>query len=242
MTDNDEGAGRTGQAGPPPLDPAKVEWFVGSSRKRTCGTWPRTVRRRRVARRRWQSRRTRRSSAISSTIAPLRASAARPIQTAPNRAEASVPAHVPVLLSRSLGSRGRRCACPRRCRSGRRAPSATSFLPRRCGRSSATGHAADVDVECRNSQPRPERAQALRKRSRRYHARARIGWKSSRVARWSASILSGTQAAQSGEARMPVVGVGYFFRSKDPAALKASYRDHLGVARRNGHRRRWRIE
>lgn len=29
---------------------------------------------------------------------------------------------------------------------------------------------------------------------------------------------------------MPVVGMGgYFFRSKDPAALKAWYRDHLGV-------------
>lgn len=29
---------------------------------------------------------------------------------------------------------------------------------------------------------------------------------------------------------MPVIGMGgYFFRSKDPAALKAWYRDHLGV-------------
>ena len=29
---------------------------------------------------------------------------------------------------------------------------------------------------------------------------------------------------------MPVLGMGgYFFRSKDPAALKAWYRDHLGV-------------
>ena len=29
---------------------------------------------------------------------------------------------------------------------------------------------------------------------------------------------------------MPVVGMGgYFFRAKDPAALKAGYRDHLGV-------------
>lgn len=29
---------------------------------------------------------------------------------------------------------------------------------------------------------------------------------------------------------MPVVGMGgYFFRSRDPAALKAWYRDHLGV-------------
>jgi predicted enzyme related to lactoylglutathione lyase len=32
------------------------------------------------------------------------------------------------------------------------------------------------------------------------------------------------------EVRMPVVGMGgYFFRSKDPEALKAWYRDHLGV-------------
>lgn len=32
------------------------------------------------------------------------------------------------------------------------------------------------------------------------------------------------------EARMPVLGMGgYFFRSRDPQALKAWYREHLGV-------------
>jgi predicted enzyme related to lactoylglutathione lyase len=44
---------------------------------------------------------------------------------------------------------------------------------------------------------------------------------------------------------MPVVGMGgYFFRSKDPAALKAWYRDHLGVgggmgADENGQSNEW---
>jgi predicted enzyme related to lactoylglutathione lyase len=50
------------------------------------------------------------------------------------------------------------------------------------------------------------------------------------VARWLAIAVSGSARLPEWRLDMPVVGMGgYFFRAKDPAALKAWYRDHLGV-------------
>jgi predicted enzyme related to lactoylglutathione lyase len=50
------------------------------------------------------------------------------------------------------------------------------------------------------------------------------------VTRWPVIAVSGIAKPADTEARMPVIGLGgYFFRSNDPASLKAWYLDHLGV-------------
>jgi predicted enzyme related to lactoylglutathione lyase len=59
-----------------------------------------------------------------------------------------------------------------------------------------------------------------------------LGGSRSLVTRWHRAAVSVTfrTGATARGTQMPVIGMGgYFFRAKDPAMLKAWYREHLGV-------------